>query len=401
MDKLILFFDRIKGLTFFQRVFYWTRIKGLSYDAFQEFKSLESELFNKKYELDNLQGQNRELLVRLNTSDLRIGDFERNLSQKDDRIEKLNHKLDEFQSLIDGFKSRISTFEGSEEEKAKEYRNDIIKLNQVKEGLDEERIRLSADRLREKEEQFDRMKRQWIIHESSVKQAIRILCKRHLIDYVEKVPFKGDPDNTIRLCDEYIVFDAKSPANNDLTNFPRYIKTQTEIVKKYANQENVKRDIFLVIPSNTVEVLEQQFSYNLGSYNVFIVTIDALEPILLCLKKIESYNYVDELGPDERDNICRIIGRFAHTTKRKIQIDQFFANEFFEVLLKCKNDLPISIVAKVTEYEKVEKLNPPTEKRAKQILVSELQDSNNSIRMEAQIRDIEIPNNFEDVKGLE
>ena len=49
--------------------------------------------------------------------------------------------------------------------------------------------------------------------------------------------------------DQLIVFDAKSPANDDLSNFPKYIKTQTENLKKYAKHDNVKKDLFLVIPS--------------------------------------------------------------------------------------------------------------------------------------------------------
>jgi hypothetical protein len=40
-------------------------------------------------------------------------------------------------------------------------------------------------------------------------------------------------------------------------------------------------------------------------------------------------------------------------------------------------------------------------KRAKQILTKDLSDKNVSINAEAQIRSIEIPKNFEDVKNLE
>ena len=47
-----------------------------------------------------------------------------------------------------------------------------------------------------------------------------------------------------------------------------------------------------------------------------------------------EYEFAEKLSPEERDNICRIIGKFAHTTKRRIQIDQFFANEFLDTLSK-------------------------------------------------------------------
>ncbi len=61
----------------------------------------------------------------------------------------------------------------------------------------------------------------------------------------------------------------------------------------------------------------------MADYNVYIITKDSLEPIIIALKKIEEYEFADKLSPEERDNICRVIGKFAHTTKRKIQIDQF------------------------------------------------------------------------------
>ena len=179
------------------------------------------------------------------------------------------------------------------------------------------------------------MKLQWSEHETSVEQKIKQLCQTHLIKYIDKVPFRGNPDNAIEICDEFIIFDAKSPANDDLTNFPKYIKTQTDNVKKYANQESVRKDIFLVIPSNTIETISE-LTYNMGDYNVYVITTDSLEPIILSLKKIEEYEFAEQLSPEERDNICRVIGKFAHTTKRKIQIDQFFANQFIDLLVKCK-----------------------------------------------------------------
>ena len=160
--------------------------------------------------------------------------------------------------------------------------------------------------------------------------------------------------------DQLIIFDAKSPANDDLNNFSKYIKLQTENLKKYAKHDDVKKDLFLVIPSNTLNVIEK-FTYNIGDYNVFIVTKDALEPVILSLKS-EEYEFAETLSPDQRDNICRIIGKFAHTTKRRIQIDQFFAEEFLDTLQKAKQ-LPSEILESVISFENAEKLNPPVEKR--------------------------------------
>ena len=134
------------------------------------------------------------------------------------------------------------------------------------------------------------MKKQWKVHEDYVEQTIKKICSRYVIPYIskEKVPFKGSPDNTIQIAKEYIIFDAKSPHNDDLSNFPTYLKAQSERVKKYTKEKDVKKDVFLVVPSNTVSALKQ-FSYNMMDYYVYVITIDALEPIILSLQKIEDY----------------------------------------------------------------------------------------------------------------
>ena len=195
--------------------------------------------------------------------------------------------------------------------------------------------------------------------------------------------------------DQLIVFDAKSPGSDDLSNFPKYIKLQTESLEKYAKHDNVKKDLFLVIPSNTLQVINK-FTYNIGDYNVYIVSKDALEPIILSLKKIEDYEFADKLSPEERDNVCRVIGKFAHTTKRRIQIDQFFAEEFLDTLNKAGTQLPRDILESVIQFENAEKLNPPMEKRKQQILTIDLKNKSEAIKKEIALRKIpEIQANIE------
>ena len=198
---------------------------------------------------------------------------------------------------------------------------------------------------------------------------------------MEKVPFKGEPDNTIKICDEYIVFDAKSPGGEDVSNFFSYLKDQAEKAKKYAKQEAVKTDIFFVIPSNTWHAIKQT-AFHLGDHNVYIISADSLEPIILSLKKIESYEFAQQLSPEERENICRIIGKFAHLTKRRIQIDSFFARQFIELIYKCESDLPEDILKDVAAFERSDKLNPPMEKRAKAINNKQLELDVDLVEME-------------------
>jgi hypothetical protein len=70
-------------------------------------------------------------------------------------------------------------------------------------------------------------------------------------------------------------------------------------------------------------------------------------------------------------------------------------------LVKCNNDLPEDLLKSVIEFEKAEKLNSLPARRTKQILTSDLIEKNKSINAEAQIREIDIPGTFEEVKKLE
>lgn len=400
MEKLNLFFSKIKELTFWQRLFSWRSVRNLSYDAFEESKTLQKELIQKSQEFALLEKKWLQAETKNESLSGSIDQYKNMLRKNEEEANFLNHKIEDLNREKSELKSANLKYGNTEEQRDTNYRNSIGQLNQLKQTLENEIKRLSDERVLEQKETFEKMKRQWSEHEITVQQTMKMICQNHFIKYIDDVPFRGNPDNTIEVCDEYIIFDAKCPSGDDLNNFPKYIKAQTESVKKYANQDRVKKDIFLVVPSNTIQTIKQ-FAYNMGDYNVYVIAKDSLEPIILSLKRIEDYEFVNQLSPEERDNICRVIGRFAHSTKRKIQIDQFFAAEFLELLVKCKNDLPGDILKQVVEFEKSEKLNPPSERKSKQILIKDLEEKHSSINAEAGIRNVAIPLTFEEVKNLE
>jgi hypothetical protein len=390
MEKLNLFFAQIKDINWWQRLFHWRKIRNLSFDAYEEFRALSREMESNRDNIDKLKNRLTEISTRNENLSQKIRDIEILSARKDAQVEELNGRLREHSGTINELTKKVSAFEASKEDNVRNYNENIARLNQTKESLEAERRKLNDDRLREAAERFETMKKQWSEHEADVKNTIIRICDFNHVNYVDKVPFKGNPDNTIEISGEYIIFDAKSPANDDLTNFPLYIKSQTENLKKYASQDNVKKSIFLVVPTSTIGVLKQ-LTYRMGDYDVFVITKDSLEPVILSLKKIEEYDLADKLSPVDRDSICRIIGKFAHTAKRRIQVDQFFSNEFIDIVLKSQKDLPEDLQKQVIEFEKSEKLNPPTEKRAKIISIDELQKKSEEINAETQIRKLSPP----------
>lgn len=383
--KLISFFERIKSVSFWTRLFRWNELRRLSYEAYSEFSELREKSAAIESEISAKEARIKEMQNNLDNAGARLNDTKDVISKLETKLAILEEKVSNLTREKSTLAEKVARYEQAEQSRSDEYNKNIASVNAIRKSLEEERQRLEDERVREIAEANERMKLTWRSHEESVKNAIRNLCRIHQIDYIEKAPFRGNPDNTVRIAGEYIVFDAKSPSGDDLDNFPKYIKKQSEEVKKYAKQDEVKNDIFLVIPSNTAEAVNQ-FSYNMGDYNVYVITLDSLEPVLLTLKKIESYEFVDQLTPEERENICRIIGKFTHTAKRKIQIDYFFSYQFLEILSKCGVDLPKDIYSKVVEFEKAEKLNPPQEKRSKQILLEDLLEESERLAVEAKTR---------------
>lgn len=310
----------------------------------------------------------------------------------------LKEKLSNTEHERNNLKNENIFLKKEEEVRNETLRKSVESTNTLQDSLKTEIARVNDERVKTEQIRLEKMKLSWSEHERDIQNHIQLICKNHIIKYVEKEDFphpKNKPDNSIEIMDQLIVFDAKSPGSDDLSNFPKYIKLQTESLEKYAKHDNVKKDLFLVIPSNTLQVINK-FTYNIGDYNVYIVSKDALEPIILSLKKIEDYEFADKLSPEERDNVCRIIGKFAHTTKRRIQIDQFFAEEFLDTLNKAGTQLPRDILESVIQFENAEKLNPPMEKRKQQILTIDLKNKSEAIKKEIALRKIpEIQANIE------
>ena len=431
-EKLALFFDKIKNATLWDRIlpWKWAPIKTLSYEAYEEYRRLvesfsrnagelemgrtsvatlrqeneqikignaraEKELEQIRTNLDFEKTTVKQLQNKVSVQDETIRQGEKNLLTNQNELARLQEKIDVLSQNVSKYKEELAGLKESEANLVKQYENNSA-------TLDRTLTRIEGERAQEKEQlhqteikRMEGMKRNWQLHQQLVKDTIKQICQKSTVEYVEKVPFKGNPDNTIMICDEYVVFDAKAPVKDDINGFYGYVCSQAEGLQKYAKQEKVRKEMFLVIPSNTVHEIKE-FSLNMADYDVFIVTVDALEPIILSLKKIEEYEFVDQLTPDDRDNICRIIGKFAHTAKRRIQIDNFFSFQFLEILTKCEKDIPSDMRERAIELDRAEKLNPPQDRRAKDLHITELVKDVGNVQREAQGKGVTFPNSIED-----
>ncbi|MFN8336831.1 MAG: hypothetical protein U0U09_17000 [Cyclobacteriaceae bacterium] len=406
-DSIKRLVNELKTLTFWDRIFKWGTVRATLVDAsadlqrmingYESQSQLRHELELEKNrnksvqdsleELKFLRTEKESLMKDKVSLESRNDNYLKRGTELSNEVSALRQKIESYENELKSLRNENTYLKSSDEQRLKEYESRMSNLTETIKRFDRDRIQEKEDRHAREIERLRLMKQTWINHEDNVKSRIKLICNRHGVEYADQVPFKGKPDNTLKINDEYIIFDAKSPANDDLSNFPLYLKAQTEQASKYIKEENVRKEIFLVVPVNTLEAIKN-FEYRLSDYNVYVISVDALEPIIIALQKIEAYEFADKLSPEDRDNICRVIGKFVHLSKRRIQIDGFFAKQFFELLYRKDAELPAEFLEKATEFERNEVLNPPSDRRTKQISNRDLQQEVNKIKSDAEQKGI-------------
>jgi hypothetical protein len=247
-----------------------------------------------------------------------------------------------------------------------DLQTNLTSLAQLKDRIAEERLQEHQARQEELERKQQRLRQTWQTHQEHVRNRIRQIAERYTLTVVDKFPLKGEPDNVLSICEQFVVLDAKSPGGDDLGNFASYLKTQADSASKYTKQEGVFGQLFFVIPSNTLEALSQTV-FRFVDYTVYVIPLEALEPVILSLVKVDEFMNVKEISPEDRRNLFVILGRFAHLLKRRLQVDQFFANESLALATETENRLPEDMRKEVADIEKSIRLNPPQERSSKEI----------------------------------
>jgi hypothetical protein len=380
-----------------------------------QIESLRINLEEKKSELHKKETELAKLITELRV-------LNKDLVDKEKIISKLETTRDENSNTISGLKSEkqileakkteltkdvkelsnhISQYEKVKDAQQTKYDEMIAKLEKREQTLENRRQELEDAETQKETARFEEMKKTWKHHEDLVEQSVKQICNKYAITYFdkEKVPFKGKPDNTIQIAGQFVILDAKAPANNNLDNFPTYIKIQAESLKKYAKEQDVKKDLFLVVPTNTIDILNSYF-YDMSDYRVFVITIDSLEPIILSLRKIEDYEFVDQMTPEQREDIARIIGKFAHNSKRRLQIDSFMADKTINLLRECGH-LPDEILESSQKHEMSLKLNPPMEKRAKKTDLKKLTQDNKKLKKELGLQNVNTKKGQDKIESIE
>ncbi|HYF69941.1 MAG TPA: hypothetical protein VD884_17490 [Ohtaekwangia sp.] len=387
ISKMRTFFESFKSLSFWKRLFSWNSVLSCAYGAWEEYVQLSESFHREKAEKAILLSE-KQVWQSEKTSLADLIDAEKAISNKvEARNSKLENSLMQTDQLLREKEKALQTLEQLEAQRVKQHDHRMAQALAMQESFENEKKRLNDERIREVQFREEKQRETWRDHESAVATCIKRLCDKHAIEYVTEFTFRGKPDNAIKICDEIIVFDAKSPAGENLDNFFGYLKNQTELSVKYASHESVRKDVYMVVPSNTSEVIGK-WSFDMGTHRVYIITLDALEPVILSLKQLETYDFAEQLSPEDRQAICRVIGSLLYASKRRIQVDQFFNGHLLELIAKVQRELPDSMLDDISKNEKAMKLNPSVDKRSKEISLAALNKTNGQLDGQANSFDV-------------
>ena len=383
----------------FSRLFFWSKITLKLGELSNLIESLIINNSQISLELENLNKKVLDLETNFQT--------EKKINQKlETEIEIVKNKNELLNPLkLKNTELLTELNKLKQEELAKDAKRDSLmnKWEQFQTSAEQRERKKEEIETQKANEEKEQIKRQWLNHEENVNNLIKIICNEKGVEFIEKDkwPYKKQPDNIIKICDEYIVFDAKSPRNEELDNFPKYIRTQIDTLAKYAQHKDVKKQLFLVIPENALHVIQNK-TYEDSNYCVHIVSPQSLRITIWSLKQIEHYEFAEKLSPEDRENLARAFAGSMNYIKRVIQINSDMNEHGIELTermlqLISKKSLD-GIRNKALEYEKGDIVNASQQRGGKSIDLKEESVRQKDIKSKAVNHEIIPTNNSSEKK---
>ena len=283
------------GTSVFLQLRKGTSVSGASDDALKEIASLEKDLETAREKLLKNEGAGKQMFIELQQvkAKAEAGEKEKMLLQK-----------------------MVTKFETVREQQEKEHRDMVNKLENAERALEKERQRViehEADRRKTAEEERDRI---WNDHEVDVIATLTELCKQPHLQFStfsnNNLPddFDGSlkPDFLIDFLGQYVVFDAKvSKAQSLQVYIDDQVKKTADKMKK---NDKIYPHVFLVVPTEAIGELKK-LTFAKDQYTFYVVSREALSPILASLKRISGYELAETLDPQKRENIVNMLADLA------------------------------------------------------------------------------------------
>ncbi len=316
-------------------------------DLSKDITRLEKELGNAKQELAENSGKSKRLFIEL---------------------EQTKAKLDAVERERDNAQKTLTKAEAKREDQEKEHARGLEKIDAAERALKEERQRVLESEVKAKQKEEEERDRLWNDHENAVIATLTDLCKLPHLQFTSysnnNLPddFDGSlkPDFLIEFLDQYVIFDAKaSKAQSLQTYIDDAVKKTADKVRKNAK---IYPHIFLVVPTEAIGELKKLI-YAKDEYYFYIVSREALAPILSSLRRISTYELAETLDPQKRENIINMIAELAaHISYRNAH----------EILLTKMGAVTLERVAQIDPEIASDVEQKKNEKKISQLAPSEI-----------------------------
>ena len=349
--------EKINNYGFFQRLFAWKLLK-------KDSTKLDSKL-------EDLQDIISDLRQKFNSHD----DLN-NVKVENDNLKK---EITTYENTIDGEKKKLADAQNK-------YHNMITSQEKRQEKKEKE----AKDK--HDQEEADR-KVSWQTHESEVSAFIQSECMKYDIQYIgpQDFPDRKKPDNSIIIDERYVIFDAKSPGDSqDSASFIRDLNQKAKDQEKYTKMPNVKKDIYLVVPSNLYPDIKKRH-YPLGKFEAWIITMEQISVILAHYKKTMDYEKFEGLSQDDKDALIREMGNLEFNLRYKIMVDSVFGKKFLEAIKSSKDNLPEEINDEIEKVITDSKDNVSRKDSGKPLSLDSIERELNEANLLSQSRGIPTP----------
>jgi len=340
-------------------------LAGIGYIAFQLQKAqtdgdprLKAELDRRTEEIGELKNQ----LEQMKTEKNELATNGKNMFAQLKNVES-DHKA--LMKEREGLSTRVTKFEADQEQKQKRHEDMATKLEEAKSALEDEKIRIRREDEQRQQKKMEDRDRMWNDHEQDVVALLGGLTKKEHCEFTSysntNLPegFSGSlkPDFMISFLEQFIIFDAKVSRSQDLQNYMKESVKKTAL--KIKGNQKIYSTVFLVVPTDAVATLKQISFYEEG-FMFYIVSPDALEPILACLKRMEAYEFTEGIDPQERENIVDLVAAFDfHVSTRNAHELQMICHGL-ETLHKAQNANPELMAEAMIKKAKMRNLNLST-----------------------------------------
>ncbi len=317
-----------------------------SHDWSKEIAKLEKEVEIEKAEHNKLAGANKQMYAEL---------------------AQAKAKLQSIEKERDNAQTQLTKMEAKREQQEKEHTRGLEKIDAAERALKEERQRVLESEVEAKQVAEEERDRLWNEHEVSVIATLVDLCKQPHLQFKSysnnNLPddFDGSlkPDFLIDFLGQYVVFDAKvSKAQSLQTYIDDQVKKTAEKMKK---SDKIYPHIFLVVPTEAVRELKK-LVYAKDKFYFYVISREALSPILASLKRISTYELAETLDPQKRENIINALAEMQTQINMTSATSLLTTKRGIEVLSRIQQTDP-ELAAEVEQKSKEKALNAysPTE----------------------------------------